>query len=201
MTVGREERERPQEGGAAKGATLTGTALATASQGEVRFDIERGVATLTLRRAAARNALTLSMIESLHGALDRIEADPKIRLVILRGEGEHFCAGADVKALLRAVESGLPEEADHFLAREYALDLRLARLPIPLVTIADGIAMGGGLGLAFGGYIVATRRSRFAMPESRIGFLPDIGATFELRHRLGGPPAGYLGWAAGAFGG
>jgi len=105
---------------------------------EVLCRIERGVATLTLARPAARNALTIGMIEALHAALDRIEADPTLRLVVLRGEGGHLCAGADVKAFLRAVQAGTPEEADHFLAREYALDLRLARLPIPLVTIADG---------------------------------------------------------------
>jgi acyl-coenzyme A synthetase/AMP-(fatty) acid ligase/enoyl-CoA hydratase/carnithine racemase/NADPH:quinone reductase-like Zn-dependent oxidoreductase len=156
---------------------------------------------LTLARPAARNALTLGMIEALHAALDRIEADPTVRLVILRGEGDHFCAGADVKELLAAVERGTPEEADLFLAREYALDLRLARLPIPLVTIADGVTMGGGLGLAFGGYIVATTRARFAMPESRIGFLPDVGATCELKRRLGLPLARYLAWTSESFGG
>src|SRR5437867_2186759 len=131
--------------------------------------VEKGVATLTLGRPAARNALTLEMIEALHSELDRIEGDPSIRMVVLRGEGEHFCAGADVKALLRSVETGTPA-AGHFLAREYALDLRLARLQVPLLVIADGATMGGGLGLALGGYLVATTRARFAMPESRIGF-------------------------------
>jgi acrylyl-CoA reductase (NADPH)/3-hydroxypropionyl-CoA dehydratase/3-hydroxypropionyl-CoA synthetase len=158
--------------------------------------IEKGVATLTLARPAARNALTLEMVERLHAALDRIESDPSVRLVVLRGEGEHFCSGADVKAFLKSVESGAPEEADFFLAREYALDLRLERLPVPLLVIADGITMGGGLGLGFGGYLVATPRTRFAMPESRIGFLPDIGATWELKRRLGLPLARYFAWTA-----
>ncbi|HEU4401319.1 MAG TPA: enoyl-CoA hydratase/isomerase family protein, partial [Candidatus Polarisedimenticolia bacterium] len=167
----------------------------------LRCEVEKGVASLTLARPAARNALTLEMIEALHAALDRIEDDPTVRLVVLRGEGDHLCAGADVKGFLGAVEAGAPEEADFFLAREYALDLRLARLPIPLVTIADGIAMGGGLGLAFGGYIVATTRARFAMPESRLGFLPDIGATCELKRRLGLPLARYLAWTGETFGG
>ena len=162
----------------------------------IRCEIGRSVATLTLARPAARNALTLDMIEALHEALDRIEDDPAVRLLVLRGEGGQFCAGADVKAFLRSVEAGAPEEAERFLAREYLLDMRLARLPIPCVTIADGICMGGGLGLAFGGYLVATTGSRFAMPESRLGFLPDIGATYELKHRLGLPLARYLAWTA-----
>src|SRR5439155_19119952 len=122
----------------------------------IHCEIARGVATLTLARPAGRNALSLGMIEALHEALDRIEDDPAVRLVVLRGEGGQFCAGADVKAFLRAVENGTPEEADRFLAREYLLDMRLARLPISFVTIAEGICMGGGLGLAFGGYLVAT---------------------------------------------
>ncbi|MCZ6695873.1 MAG: AMP-binding protein, partial [Acidobacteria bacterium] len=169
--------------------------------GEVGCRIDRGVATLTLRRPSARNAITIEMIEVLHAGLDRIEADGSVRLVLLRGEGGHLAAGADVKDLLLSIKDGAPEEADHYLIREYALDLRLARLSMPLVTIADGVTMGGGLGLAFGGYIVATDRSCFAMPESRIGFLPDIGATHELRARLGGALARYFAWTSESFGG
>ncbi len=162
--------------------------------------VERGVATLTLSRPAARNALTLEMIEGLHAELDRIEGDPAIRMVVLRGEGEHFCSGADVKAFLRSVEGGTPG-ADHFLSREYALDLRLARLRVPLVVIADGVTMGGGLGLAFGGYLIATTRARFAMPESRLGFLTDVGATYEMKRRLGLQLARYFAWTAASFSG
>jgi acyl-coenzyme A synthetase/AMP-(fatty) acid ligase/enoyl-CoA hydratase/carnithine racemase/NADPH:quinone reductase-like Zn-dependent oxidoreductase len=176
-------------------------APAPAPEGSVRFEIERGVATLTLCRPAARNSLTLGMIEALHAALDRIEGNPGVRMLLLRGEGGNLCAGADVKAFLRSVEAGAPEEVDHFLAREYALDLRLARLPIPFVSLAEGIAMGGGLGLAFGGYLVATSGSRFAMPESRLGFLPDIGATHELVARLGLARARYHAWTSEPFGG
>jgi acyl-coenzyme A synthetase/AMP-(fatty) acid ligase/enoyl-CoA hydratase/carnithine racemase/NADPH:quinone reductase-like Zn-dependent oxidoreductase len=189
-------------GGATETARPIGAGATTpAMAGAVRCDIAHGVATLTLDRAEARNALTAAMIEALHDALDRIEADASIRLVILRGQGEHFCAGADIKALLAAVERGAPEEADHFLAREYLLDLRLQRLRVPLVTIADGITMGGGLGLAFGGRIVATERSRFAMPEARIGFLTDVGATHEMARRLGRPLARYFAWTAESFDG
>src|SRR2546425_281664 len=91
----------------------------------VPCDIRRSVATLRLVRPEARNALTLEMIEALHAALDRIEGDPTVRLAVLRGEGDDFCSGADVKAFLRSVERGAPEEADHFLVREYDLDLRI----------------------------------------------------------------------------
>src|SRR5262245_19003115 len=111
--------------------------------------VQKGVATLTLARPSARNALTLEMVEGLHAELDRIESDPTIRMVVLRGEGDHFCSGADVKALLSEVESG-GQGLEQFQLREYALDLRLARLRVPLVVVADGVTMGGGLGLAFG---------------------------------------------------
>jgi acrylyl-CoA reductase (NADPH)/3-hydroxypropionyl-CoA dehydratase/3-hydroxypropionyl-CoA synthetase len=179
-----------------------GEAAWAAEAGEpVRLRIDRSVATLTLARPAARNALTLDMVERLHAALDRIEADPTVRLVVLRGEGDHFCAGADIKAFLRSVEAGAAHEVDRFLAREYLLDARLARLPVPLVVIADGITMGGGLGLAFGGYLIATARSHFAMPESRIGFLPDVGAAWELKRRIGLPLARYFCWTAESWGG
>ncbi len=202
MTEGRVSGQKGAEADRVAGRAPGWAAGAGDAAGsEVLCRIERGVATMTLARPAARNALTIGMIEALHATLDRIEADSTLRLVVLRGEGGHLCAGADVKAFLRSVEAGIPEEADHFLAREYALDLRLARLPIPLVTIADGICMGGGLGLAFGGYIVATERSRFAMPESRLGFLPDVGATFEMPRHLGLPLARYYAWTSEAFDG
>jgi acyl-coenzyme A synthetase/AMP-(fatty) acid ligase/enoyl-CoA hydratase/carnithine racemase/NADPH:quinone reductase-like Zn-dependent oxidoreductase len=202
--VGRPGKPRgvqPVTGADAAARSEVGAARGIRPSGEVALRIDRGVATLTLGRRAAHNALTIEMLEAFHAAIDRIEREGTIRLVVLRGEGAHLCAGADIKDTLLSIQDGAPEEADHFLVREYALDLRLARLAVPFVVIADGVTMGGGLGLGFGGYIVATERSRFAMPEARIGLLTDVGATHELKSRLGRPLARYFSWTSEAFNG
>ena len=117
-------------------------------------------------------------------------ADAAVRLLVLSGAGERgFCAGGDLKELLWAVKAGALARTDEFFREEYALDLLIHRFPKPVVALADGITMGGGLGLAAGAdLVVATERSRMAMPETRIGFFPDVGATGWLFDRC---PPGY----------
>jgi enoyl-CoA hydratase len=91
--------------------------------------------------------------------------------------------------MARDVREGRVERALHFLSEEYALDLSLHRFPKPVVVLADGITMGGGLGLVAGAdLVVATERTRMAMPETRIGFFPDVGATGWLFEKC---PPGY----------
>jgi enoyl-CoA hydratase/carnithine racemase len=111
-------------------------------------------------------------------------------MLLFYGAGEKgFCAGGDIKAMARDVREGRVDQALHFLSEEYALDLSLHRFPKPLVVLADGITMGGGLGLAAGAdLVVATERTRMAMPETRIGFFPDVGATGWLFEKC---PVGY----------
>ncbi len=113
-----------------------------------------------------------------------------MRLIVLSGAGERgFCAGGDLKGLLWAVQGGAYHRSDEFFREEYALDLLIHQFPKPVVVLADGITMGGGLGLAAGAdFVVATERSRLAMPETRIGFFPDVGATGWLFAKC---PPGY----------
>lgn len=108
----------------------------------------------------------------------------------MSGAGERaFCAGGDLKELLWAVAGRVLERTDEFFREEYALDLLIHQFPKPVIVLADGITMGGGLGLAAGAdLVVATERSRLAMPETRIGFFPDVGATGWLFAKC---PPGY----------
>ena len=179
------------------------TTIAKALGNTVLLDIEEGVATLTLNRPKALNSLTLEMIEELDSHLTAIERNDAVKVVILKGAGDKaFAAGADIKALLADIEAGHPEKADTFYEKEYALDKRLARFSKPIVTFADGFTIGGGLGLAFGsGIIVATERSQFAMPESKIGLFPDVGATYYLPKRVGVPMAKYLAYTGNSING
>jgi enoyl-CoA hydratase len=145
---------------------------------------------LVLNRPRVLNTLTLEMVRLMAEAIAAARAVAEVRLVLLWGAGEKgFCAGGDLKALAQTVRLGNLEKADRFFQEEYALDLMLHQFPKPVVVLADGLTMGGGLGLAAGaGLIVATERTRLAMPETRIGFFPDVGATGWLFTRC---PPGY----------
>lgn len=148
---------------------------------------DQGVGRLTLNRPRALNAVDIDMVRRLAAALDAWEQDADVEVVLLDGAGERgFCAGGDVRLLReQAMSSDAERTADFFLA-EYALNARLAEYPKPVVTIADGITMGGGVGLAsHAGHRVVTERSQLAMPETRIGFTPDVGGTWLLAHAPG----------------
>ena len=145
---------------------------------------------LVLNRPRVLNTLNPEMIRRLRRVLAATSADDAVRLILLSGAGERgFCAGGDLKELARAVQDGAIDRADQFFREEYALDLLVHQYPKPVVILADGITMGGGLGLAAGAdLVVATERSRMAMPETRIGFFPDVGATGWLFRLSAGLP-------------
>jgi enoyl-CoA hydratase len=152
----------------------------------VRVTLQPPIGRLTLDRPQAINALTLGMIRALRDALDAWAEDPAVRVVVIDGAGERgLCAGADIKALRAAVLEGESWPAD-FFAEEYRVDALIARYPKPIVTIMDGIVMGGGIGLAsHAAHRVATDRLRAAMPEVGIGFFCDVGATWLMSRTPG----------------
>ncbi|WEG08328.1 enoyl-CoA hydratase/isomerase family protein [Microbacterium horticulturae] len=159
--------------------------------------IEGAVGRLTLNRPRAINALDLPMIGLIDEALDAWEHDPAVTVVVLDGAGERgLCAGGDVRSLYDEVVAGRPGDTAAFFLAEYRLNARLAEYPKPIVTLADGITMGGGIGLASHAAIrVVTERSKLAMPETRIGFTPDVGGTWLL-----GRAPGHLGEYLGVTG-
>jgi enoyl-CoA hydratase len=145
---------------------------------------------LVLNRPRILNCLNLDTIRRLRQALHEAQSDDQVRLIVMSGAGDRgFCAGGDLKELLWAVRAGVQQRTDEFFREEYALDLLVHQYPKPVLVLADGITMGGGLGLAAGAdVVVATERSRLAMPETRIGFFPDVGATGWLFAKC---PPGY----------
>ena len=147
----------------------------------------RGLGHLTLNRPRAINALDLGMVRRLHEALDYWEDDTEVDLVLLDGAGERgLCAGGDVRGLAEQVTTGRAEDAAVFFRDEYALNARIAEYSKPFVAFADGITMGGGIGVAGHAAIrIVTERSQLAMPETRIGFTPDVGGTWLLAHAPG----------------
>lgn len=170
------------------------------SGGEILARVRDGVATVTLNRPAALNALTLGMLEGLGAWLDEWERDAGVRAVVLRGAGEKaFCAGGDIRGLREMFLAGTGAHR-HFFEVEYSVDHRIHTWPKPVVAILDGIAMGGGMGLAQGAALrIGGPRTRIAMPETRIGFFPDVGGTWFLQRAPGMLPL-YLGLVGATIG-
>ncbi len=166
---------------------------------------------ILLNRPQALNALTLDMIEAVADALAAWKVDPKVHAVVIEGAGGRaFCAGGDIRAIRGSVLAGDHEAIERFFQAEYTLNLIIARYPKPYVALIDGICMGGGIGVSIHGSArVATEAAQFAMPETGIGFFPDVGATHALPRlrgdiglymaltgaRLSGPDAVFAGIA------
>ena len=140
------------------------------------------VGRIVLNRPQTLNALDLPMIRACARALETWRDDPHVHAVVIEGAGDRaFCAGGDVRALRQYELDGEHHKAETFFREEYELNLMIATYPKPYIALIDGICMGGGIGVSVHApYRVATERAAFAMPETAIGFFPDIGATFFL---------------------
>ncbi|MFJ8233284.1 enoyl-CoA hydratase/isomerase family protein [Streptomyces sp. NPDC094448] len=162
---------------------------------------EGRAAYLTLNRPRAINALTHTMVRDLAAALDRFDDDPSVAVIVLTGAGERgLCAGGDIRAIRADAVAG-GREALAFWHDEYRLNARIARLRTPYVAVMDGIVMGGGVGVsAHGSVRIVTERSAVGMPETGIGFVPDVGGTYLLARAPGelGTHLGLTGLPVGA---
>src|SRR5580658_1707299 len=152
------------------------------------------VGRILLNRPRVLNTLTLDMVRVFTRALHDFAADPHVHAVVVEGAGDRaFCAGGDIRALRDGQLSGDRTGVEAFFREEYDLNLLISTYPKPYVALIDGICMGGGIGVSVHGpYRVATEHAMFAMPETAIGFFPDIGGTFFLP-RLPGQLGVYLG--------
>ncbi len=167
----------------------------------VLFHVDGRTGVVTLNRPRALNALTHPMVLRIAEALDAWAVDPAVGQVLIRGAGERgLCAGGDIRAIHDDARAGGNASAA-FWRDEYRLNARIARYPKPYTALMDGIVMGGGVGLsAHGSVRVVTERSRVAMPETGIGFVPDVGGTWLLGRAPGrlGTHLALTGTAVGA---
>jgi enoyl-CoA hydratase len=163
---------------------------------EIIVSRQRRLGRIRLNRPEALNSLTLDMVRAFTRALDEFASDPEIIAVLVTGEGERgLCAGGDIRRLYD-LRHGDHRHYRDFWREEYQLNARIARFPKPYVVWMDGIVMGGGVGIsAHGSCRIVTERTRLAMPETRIGFIPDVGGSWLLS-RAGG--AGFYMALAGA---
>lgn len=153
---------------------------------EVLFEQEGFLGRITLNRPKAINALTHTMARQMDEALRRWENDDSIRAVVVIGAGDRgLCAGGDIRSIYDDTKAG-GTATDDFWADEYRLDLLIDEYPKPYIAIMDGLVMGGGVGIsAHGSHRIVTERSKIAMPEVGIGFVPDVGGTFILSRSVG----------------
>ena len=156
---------------------------------------------LTLDRPQALNALTHGMILALASQLQAWAVDDAIAIVAIRGAGEKgFCAGGDIRAVQQAVIAGRGADGADLLRDEYRMNALIGAYPKPYVALVHGITMGGGAGLSVHGRArLADETLSFAMPETAIGFIPDVGSSYFLS-RLPDQMGMYLGLTGNRIG-
>lgn len=144
--------------------------------------VDNGVGEIVLDRPKALNALDQSMIDDMTDVLRRWADDDAVETVLVTSSSERaFCAGGDIRAIRDNALAGDTAAITRYFGSEYELDQLIAEYPKPYVTMIAGAAMGGGLGISVHGEVrVVTESTMMAMPETAIGFFPDVGATYFL---------------------
>jgi enoyl-CoA hydratase len=160
---------------------------------EIQYRVIGNLGHITLNRPKALNALTYAMCEKITELLLEWQDNSEIGAVLIDGAGDRaFCAGGDVILLHDSGKAG-DSRAEEFWRIEYALNELIHCYSKPYISLIDGFVMGGGVGLSVHGrYRVAGDATVFAMPETGIGYFPDVGGTFFLP-RLGMSVGQWLG--------
>ena len=151
------------------------------SDPHIKSEKRGGLGLLTLDRPAALNALTHGMINALAAQLSLWAVDDAIKCVAIRGAGDRaFCAGGDIRSVQQSVVAGT-DEGPRLLHDEYRLNALIAAYPKPYIALLHGITMGGGAGVSVHGRArLGDASLNFAMPETAIGFIPDVGSSYFL---------------------
>lgn len=159
------------------------------SEGNLPIVLEKrkGLGWIRLNRPHALNSLNTEMVELLYTVLQSWREDEEVKMLCLVGEGKKgFCAGGDIRSLYDVRESCVKEKAIHFFGTEYKVDLLLRFYPKPVLSLMNGVVMGGGVGLSEGTtYRIVNETTKWAMPEMNIGFFPDVGSSFFLNQMPG----------------
>ncbi|CAM0138627.1 unnamed protein product [Umbelopsis sp. WA50703] len=169
------------------------TGVPADAEQEVIAKSQLGARHLIMNRPKRLNALNLNMIEAMQPHLEAWEKSDLAKVILLKSSGgKGFCAGGDVRTVIELAEKKDPM-AVKFFEDEYKLDHFIATMATPFVSVMNGITMGGGVGLSVHApFRIATENTMFAMPETAIGFFPDVGGSFFLS-RLDGQLGAYLG--------
>jgi 2-(1,2-epoxy-1,2-dihydrophenyl)acetyl-CoA isomerase len=149
-----------------------------------------GVATLTLNRPTSLNSLNKGLIDDIRNALRALRTDANVKALIITGAGRGFCAGADLAnaGFNDGVQRSVGEGISHSMEIGYNPLVRdLTGFPKPVIVAVNGVAAGGGVGLALGGDIVLAAKSAYFVQVfgPKLGLVPDMGCTWFFPHLLG----------------
>jgi len=160
----------------------------------VLFEVEGGIATITLNRPENRNSMTPELMQAFRACVARAAADPALRAVVVTGRGASFCAGADFRGASPAAPRADAELPDYErLYRTYEPFLDVFDLPMPTVAAMNGHAVGGGFGLALVCDLrVASRDARYGANFARLGFHSGMAISHLLPRIVGVPAAADL---------
>ncbi|MFM0649491.1 enoyl-CoA hydratase/isomerase family protein [Paraburkholderia bryophila] len=158
---------------------------------EVATYVANRIGFIELERPKALNALSTGMIRAMHAALDQWRDNPDVIAVVVRSQHPRaFCAGGDIRFLYESAQRGEHDARDVFFIEEYQLNHAIFTYPKPYIALMNGVVMGGGMGISqgahrTGGLRVVTNSTKMAMPETRIGLFPDVGASWFLARTPG----------------
>ncbi len=161
--------------------------------------IENGIATLTINRPEAMNALNETVVGQLSSALDGVNSNPNVHTIVLDGAGKAFVAGADVKFFVDKLRADSFPDIYEFTANGHVVLDKLESSEKTTIALTTGLALGGGLELALScDYRIGTRKTQFRFPETNIGIYPGLGGT-QRPARICGIPAARWAVLAGNF--
>ncbi|KAL3815202.1 hypothetical protein ACJIZ3_016470 [Penstemon smallii] len=167
--------------------------LKDSSDDHVLVEVKSSLRKLTLNRPKQLNVITFAMGSRVLDIFAECAKDSSVKLIIIKGKGRAFCAGGDVAAVLRDISQGNWRSGEVIYRKAYTVNYVIATYIKPLVSIVNGLVMGGGASAAiYGTFQVVTENTLFAMPETALGSFPDLGASYYLS-RLPGFFGEYLG--------
>jgi enoyl-CoA hydratase/carnithine racemase len=158
---------------------------------DIRIETANGLGFIALDRPQALNALTTGMLHAIRNALGDWRHDHAIRAVVVYSPHPRaFCAGGDIRYLYELAKAGERAAIDKFFTDEYRLNHTVFTYSKPYIAVTNGVVMGGGVGISqgahhTGGLRIVTGSTRMAMPETRIGLFPDVGASWFLARAPG----------------
>lgn len=149
---------------------------------DIRFEYINEWGVITLQKPKTLNALDLEMVLQIREFLALVNDRPDLSGVVIQSNVKNvFCAGGDIKAVYRWHQENNPEVLTRYIREEYGLNACIQSFPKPIVSIMDGLTLGGGVGLSrYAQYRIATNQAVIGMPEVKIAFFPDVGAGYFL---------------------
>lgn len=158
----------------------------------VDLNVKNGVATITINRPEAMNALNEAVVEQLEVQFDKAETDPEVKAIVFQGAGKAFVAGADIRYFVDKIRTDRIEDIVAFTRRGHQLLLRIENTPKLTIALLDGLSLGGGSELALACQtIVATPAGSLGFPETAIGIYPGLGGMLRLARHVGPELAKY----------